>query len=266
MDATYESQHVQSGLNRQSEESVAPVASQHHHPISEASRPKNVGRMERYLSLGIGAALALSGLSRGKMSGLLLLAGGGALLYRGATGHCYGYEALGIDTASHSDSSVIPAQQGQWAEKSVAVNRSPEELFTYWRNLENLPDVMPHLKRVTVENSERSHWVAEGPFGSELHWDAEIFNERENELIAWRSLPGGDIDTAGSVHFKSLGHDRGTEVKVTMKYNPPGGKMGAMIAFLSGYGLQGELTEDLRNFKRKLETGELATAEARVPH
>jgi uncharacterized membrane protein len=229
------------------------------------ARPVNVGRMERYVSMGLGAALGLAGLSRGRLPGLLLAAVGGGMLYRGVTGHCYTYAALGLDTAEHPDATVVPAQQGEHVEKAIAINRSPSELFNFWRDVSNLPQVMRHIKHVEVESPQRSLWTAEGPFGRELLWEAEIFNERQDELIAWRSLPGGDIETAGSVRFKPLGQDRGTEVRITLKYNPPAGKVGAMIATASGRGLKQEITEDLRNLKQKFETGEIPTAAMAEP-
>jgi uncharacterized membrane protein len=222
----------------------------------------NVGRMERYLSTGLGAVMGMAGLSRGRLPGLLLVVGGGSLLYRGLTGHCHLYDALGIDSAEHPEATALPAQQGEHVEKAVAINRSAEDLFAFWRDVTNLPRVMPHIRRVEALDSMRSRWTADGLFGRELQWEAEIHNERPNELIAWRSLPGSDIDTAGSVHFKPLGHDRGTEVRLSLKYNPPGGKLGAMIATISGRGLEQEVTEDLRNLKRWLEAGEIPTAAA----
>lgn len=222
--------------------------------------PVNISRMERFLSTGLGVTLGLAGFMRGQLSGLLLAVGGGSLLYRGLTGHCHLYDALGIDTAEHPDATALPAQQGQHVEKAIAINCPPEDLFAFWREVSNLPQIMLHIKRVEALSPERSRWTAEGPFGRELQWEAEIFNERQNELIAWRSLPGSDIETAGSVRFKPLGHDRGTEVRLSLKYNPPGGKLGAMIATLSGRGLSQEVTEDLRNLKRRFETGELPTA------
>lgn len=221
--------------------------------------PVNVGRMERYFSTGLGVALGLAGLAKGRLPGMLLMAGGGGLLYRGLTGHCHLYDAMGMDTAEHQEYQVIPAQQGEHVEKAIAINRPAAEIFAFWRDVANLPQVMPHIKRVEPIDATKSRWTAEGPFGRELQWEAEIFNERPGELIAWRSLPGGDIETAGSVRFEELSHDRGTEVRLSLKYNPPGGKLGAMIATVSGRGLKQEITENLRNLKRQLETGELAT-------
>jgi uncharacterized membrane protein len=117
---------------------------------------------------------------------------------------------------------------------------------------------MRHLERVDAIDRHRSHWVTEGALGKKVEWDAEIFNDRENEVIAWRSLPDGDVDTTGSVRFKQLDADRGTEVTVSLKYDPPAGKVGAWIAGLFGEGLEARIEEDLRNLKRLMETGEVS--------
>jgi uncharacterized membrane protein len=114
---------------------------------------------------------------------------------------------------------------------------------------------MKHIKKVTSTDPLRSHWVAKGPLGKELEWEAEILNERENELIAWRSLPGGDIETAGSIHFNPSMQHGATRVTLSMKYNPPAGKVGARIADWIGDGLERKLEEDLQRFKHVMETG-----------
>jgi uncharacterized membrane protein len=141
-------------------------------------------------------------------------------------------------------------------EKAVTVNRSPEELYHFWRHLENLPRFMSNLEEVH-ENGNRSHWVAKGPLGTKVEWDAEVINEKPNELIAWRSLDGAEVDNAGSVHFERLPGGRGTEVKVTLKYDPPAGKAGAAVAKLFGRDAEQEIEEDLRHFKQIMEAGEI---------
>jgi uncharacterized membrane protein len=118
---------------------------------------------------------------------------------------------------------------------------------------------MSHLDEVTVSGEGKSHWVATGPLKQRVEWDAEIINDRANELISWRSLPGGDIETAGSVHFAPLSHDRGTAVRVSIKYNPPGGRIGNAVAWMLGEGLERKLVGDLYNFKRAMEVGEVPT-------
>jgi uncharacterized membrane protein len=117
---------------------------------------------------------------------------------------------------------------------------------------------MQHLEGVRAEGS-RSHWVACGPLGHRVEWDAEIITDSVNELIGWRSLPGSEVDTAGSVHFRELPEGRGTEVRVSLKYDPPAGKLGAAVARLFGASPQSQVREDLRRFKQFMETGEIPT-------
>jgi uncharacterized membrane protein len=225
---------------------------------------QNINQQQRIVSALAGTALLLAGLTRGRWSGLLLGGTGAALIYRGATGHCELYHALGINTAKHSAQTAIAAQQGVRVEKSLTVNRSPEELFAFWRSPENLPRMMRHLVSVEPIDDTRSRWTASGPLGTQVSWEAEIFNEREPELIAWRSLPDSQVETAGSIHFASLGHGRGTAVVVSMKYNPPAGAVGDTIASLLGSGLQQELSEDLQRFKSMMEAGEVATTKGQT--
>jgi uncharacterized membrane protein len=209
--------------------------------------------MERILSMAAGAGLAGLALARRRWDGLLLGAMGAGLLWRGYTGRCQCYAALGINTADHNPATAVPAQHGVKIEKTIKIHRPPEELYRFWRDLENLPQVMGHLKKVERIDSQRSHWVANGPLGKQVEWDAEIINERADDLIAWRSLPGGDIDTAGSVHFNRTA-DGGTELTLSMKYNPPAGKIGAQIVDWLGDGLEHKLDEDLKRFKATMES------------
>jgi uncharacterized membrane protein len=224
----------------------------------------NVGETERIVSAVGGGALALYGLTRGSLGGIVLALVGGALVYRGATGHCNTYEALGMSTAregARGSRVSVPGNRGIKVEKSVTVNRSASELYSFWRNFENLPSFMDHLESVTVQDDKRSHWVAKAPAGTTVEWDAEIINEKENQLIAWRSLEGADVDNAGSVRFEGATGGRGTIVKVTLEYNPPGGIVGATIAKLFGEEPSGQVQEDLRRFKQVMEAGERSTTE-----
>lgn len=226
-------------------------------PAERANPPQNISNTEAQISTLGGAALLLLGLSRGKLGGLLASVVGGSLLYRGMTRHCHLYESLGINTASSNPATAIPAQQGVKVERSTVINRSAEDLYRFWRDLENLPRIMPHLRRVEVLDQKRSHWQAEGPMGKLVEWDAEIITEREPEVLSWRSLPGGDLATAGSVHFKSLGSDRGTAVTVSLKYDPPAGKVGATVASILGYGLKREMEESLNCFRELMESSQV---------
>jgi uncharacterized membrane protein len=220
----------------------------------------NVGDSERWLSMIGGGALTAYGLSRGDLGGLALALAGGALAYRGFSGHCPLYDTLGLNTAETGPATSVPAGQGFRFEKTIRIQRSPEDLFRFWRNLGNLPRIMKHLRSVTTTAGNRSHWVAEAPLGISVEWDAEIINERPNEMIAWRSLEGSNVDSAGSVHF-TRAPGGGTDVRVVLKYAPPAGRFGAAVASLFGESPEQQIEEDLRRFKQMMET-EATAAEA----
>jgi uncharacterized membrane protein len=222
----------------------------------------NVGDGERWASLVGGGLLAAYGLSRRTLGGLTLALAGGSLVYRGATGRCQLYGALGISTAEPRGARTsIPAGRGVKIEKSITILRSPQELYAFWRKFENLPRIMHHLESVRPGEGNRSHWVAKGPMGRRVEWDAEIITEKENVLIGWRSLEGSDVDTAGSVHFTPAPGDRGTEVKVSLKYDVPAGKAGTALAWLFGKAPGQQVQEDLRHFKQVMEAGTIPTLE-----
>jgi uncharacterized membrane protein len=151
------------------------------------------------------------------------------------------------------------APQSRHVESSVAINRAPADLYRFWRDFQNLPRFMPHLRSVQVDTGQRSHWVAQGPAGTTVAWDAEIIDDRPDALIAWRSLAGADVDQAGSVRFEEAPGGRGTFVRVCMEYYPPGGALGTVVATLFGEEPGQHIQEDLRRFKQLMETGETAT-------
>jgi uncharacterized membrane protein len=141
--------------------------------------------------------------------------------------------------------------------RSVVVNRSAEELYNYWHDLQNLPRFMHHLESVQVTGERRSHWVTKGPGGKRIEWDSEIIDDRPNELIAWRSLEGADVYNAGAVRFEPRPGGRGTIVKVDMEYYPPGGVAGTAFAMLFNEAPEQQIYDDLRRLKQVLETGEV---------
>ncbi|MGB7923327.1 MAG: SRPBCC family protein, partial [Pyrinomonadaceae bacterium] len=149
--------------------------------------------------------------------------------------------------------------------KSIAINRSPEELYSFWRDFENLPRFMNHLESVRTTGEGRSHWVAKAPAGTTVEWDAEITEDRPNELIAWRSLEGSDVANSGSVRFERATGGRGTFVRVEIDYDPPGGVIGAGIAKLFGEEPEQQVGADLRRFKQVMETGEVVLSDATLP-
>jgi len=223
-----------------------------------AARPNaaaiNVGYNERIAGAVGGPLLALYGLTRGTPIGMGLVAGGGYLLYRSLTGHCPVYQALGVTTARRTS-------EPMHAEKSVTINRPAEDLYRFWRNFEQLPRFMKHLDSVSVSGDRRSHWVAHGPAGTHIEWDAEITEDQPNELIAWRSLEGAEVPNAGTVRFEPATGGRGTVVRVALDYRPPAGALGAAVATLFGEAPQQQIEGDLRRFKNIMEAGEIpATA------
>lgn len=217
----------------------------------------NVGPVERGLSLASGMALLAYTLSRQPKMGLPLGLEAGYMVYRGATGHCVFYQMLGINRAKAN------GHEGILVERAVTVGRPRAELYRMWRNFENLPRFMHYLESVHVEDADsgRSHWVAKGPLGRQVEWDAEVIEERENELLVWKSLPGSLVESMGRVEFVDAPGGRGTIVHVSMQYNPPAGSLGAAFAKLFGKEPGLQIKEDLRRFKQIMETGEIPTVE-----
>jgi uncharacterized membrane protein len=207
--------------------------------------------IERWASLIGGGAMVLMGLRQGSLRGALTALAGGGLLYQGATKQStiqQAQEAIGIN-------------QPIKVEKTVTINKPADELYRYWHNFENLPTFMKHLKSVNVYNEKRSHWIANAPLGNSVEWDADILEDRQNEFISWASVEGADVDNSGFVRFKKAPGDRGTEVKVVLEYNPPGGALGATVAKLFGEEPEQQIGDELRRFKMLMETGEIATTE-----
>ncbi|AVH69475.1 SRPBCC family protein [Nostoc sp. 'Lobaria pulmonaria (5183) cyanobiont'] len=207
--------------------------------------------VERWASLIGGGAMVLMGLKQGSLRGALTALAGGGLIYQGATKQStiqQAQDAIGIN-------------QPIKIEKTVTINKSAEELYRFWHNFENLPTFMKHLKSVRVYNEKRSHWIANAPLDNSVEWDAEILEDRENEFISWASVEGADVDNSGFVRFKKALGDRGTEVKIVLEYNPPGGALGATVAKLFGEEPKQQIGDELHRFKMLMEAGEIATTE-----
>ncbi|HEX4124456.1 MAG TPA: SRPBCC family protein [Tepidisphaeraceae bacterium] len=237
-------------------------------PGSKENKPAdrtNVGGTERIGSAVAGALLTLVGLRRRSIPGLALAALGGALIQRGAIGQCSFYKAIGVDTSdeSHRGHTENLARSGIHIEDAMTIDRPAQELYEYWRNFENLARIMTHVKSVQVLDNRRSHWVVDAPVvaGGSVEWDARITDDEPNHRIAWRAEDGAAVDSAGEVLFRKALGDRGTEVHVYLRYLPPGGKLGHWIATAFGKSPRRQIREDLRNFKRIMEVGELVTTE-----
>lgn len=219
----------------------------------QSERMTNVGETERLVSAVAGGALLVFGLSRKSLGGLTLAAIGAALGYRGVTGHCDVYERLGIDAGgAHRNVGNL----GVKIDESIVVNAPPERVYAFWRNLENLPRLLSHVERVDVVDLTHSRWAVRGPAGAPMSWDAELINDKPGELIAWRTIDSRIVNHAGSVTFEP---DRqGTRVRVSLQYDPPGGRFGHAVASLVSADAGTQVAYDLAAFKRALEEGKLA--------
>jgi uncharacterized membrane protein len=233
---------------------------------SDRESATNVGKLEREVSLVVGATLGLLALTKPiSLRGLLLGGAGVAMIHRGVTGRCQLYKSLGINTVESDKASRSAPESSDYfhrgihVEETILINKPASELYAFWRSLDNLPKVMRHLKEVKVIDAKKSHWVAKAPLGFSVEWDAEIINENEGQLIAWRSTEDATVSSAGSVRFIERGEDRGTEVRVVLDYLWPGGKIGSAVARLFGEEPGLKIRDDLRRFKQKTETGETTT-------
>ena len=227
-------------------------------PYATGSSTLNVGDTERIVSATAGALLTTVGVKSGSF---LLTALGGYLVFRGASGYCPISQAVGRNTAE--DSHIEPLE----ISRSITINKPREEVYQYWRKLENLPTFMKHLQSVEQLDERRSHWVAPVP-GTEkidaignLEWDAEIVEEVPNERLLWRSVAEATVDNAGEVRFQDAPPGRGTEVHVTIRYSPPAGQLGKSVANLFQPAFRQMIKEDIRRFKRIMETGMIPSNE-----
>jgi uncharacterized membrane protein len=209
----------------------APVADQESRPI------------EKWVYVAGGAALAL--------------AAGGALVARRMMSD------QGEDS-DHSPAAVVGHNAGVRVEKTVTIDKQPDELYRFWRNFENLPRFMTHVESVRVDDDTRSHWVVKAPAGQTVEWDAEIINDIPNELIAWKTRHA-DIANAGSVRFRLAPGGTSTEVTVNLEYDPPAGKVGQMVARAFGEDPNRQVEDDLRQFQQLMAAGDVLPSGGTTP-
>ena len=218
----------------------------------------NIGGTERLISGLVGAALLALILRKKRFRPVLFPVATG-LIAKAFTGYSAKRRTNGVAGPGGPVSPVASVGRGQGikVEQSVTINRPVLEVYRFWRNFENLPRFMDHLESVTVIDETRSHWVAKGPAGTRVEWDAVIHNEVDDELIAWRSLPSSEVNNAGSVHFTPTADATGTEVRVVLSYEPPAGKVGAAVARLLGEEPSKQVEEDLRRLKQVMDSGDI---------
>lgn len=223
--------------------------------LNQPPYTRNVGSWERLLSVGGGLGLIAAGLHRRGFTGVFLAGLGAGLIGRGASGYCPVYDKTGISTTP-SQRAGVPDNLGVKVEQSLLLNLPREGLFRFFRDFTNIPRFMKRIEQVDVIDNERSHWIARLDDGRSLEWDVRIINEHPNELIAWESLPGAPVETAGSLRFTPapVEFGEGTEVRIVLAYNIPGNLFQNLRMRL--FGAQDEapfLQEDLLNLKLFLE-------------
>lgn len=221
----------------------------------------NLNQTERIVSGVLGGGLLAYGLKRGDSTGTALLVIGGILGLRGATGHCQIKDLLNADSVKTNVQSWLSGKIE--VKKAITINKSPMELYAFWRNFENLPQFMNNLESVITVDDLRSYWKAKAPLGYTVEWQAEITDEILNEKIAWRSLEGADIPNSGSVEFRPT-TNRGTEVVVHITYEAPAGKFGLLAAKIFGEAPSQQISEDLRRFKSLMEAGLIMNIEGQT--
>jgi uncharacterized membrane protein len=223
-------------------------------PMSATLEPaRKTHDLESWACLAGATAIIAYGFSRRSAPGAWLAVAATPLAYRGLTG-----QWPRVNGRRNGDTrTVLAGNRGIHVREAIRLEKPVEEVYRFWRQLPNLPRFMSHLDEVRDLGNGRSHWVAKGPAGMNVEWDAEIINEVENQVIGWRSLPGSDVVTAGSVNFDVVRDGRSTQVTVHLQYAPPAGKAGALIATLFGKEPSQTIREDLRHVKHLLEAGEI---------
>lgn len=220
----------------------------------------SISNTERAMSGAAGTLLGLWGLRHGGVGGVIGAIAGGALLARAATGH----SLVPTTRAERALASRQGWRSAAVAEERVIINRPRAELYAFWRNFSNLPQVMPHLKRVDVLDSMRSHWVMALPMGKEIEWISAVIDDRPDERIAWKAEAESQVANSGWVEFRDAPGGEGTELRAQVAYEPPGGEIGQMLAKLWPQSPDAMLQENLRTFKSRVESGDIALSPAGV--
>ncbi len=171
------------------------------------------------------------------------------------------HERPGTDQSPGTGISV-PGNQGVKVMRACTIRKPAAELYAFWRQVENLCMIIKHPVEITARNGRESHWAASAPFGGDrVEWDAVIINDEKDRLIAWRSLEGAEVPNAGTVRFEPAPGGQGTEVTVQLEYNPPGGRLAALFAKLTGEEPKQQVAAALSRFKALMEAGEIPTIE-----
>lgn len=226
------------------------------HPTDLA--PTNMDDTERWLSIAGGALLGIGALKLRGVAGVAMGVVGAGLVYRGISGSDPVYRAIGVDRAGDHPSprglSGLVEAKPLYLEGTVIVLRSADELYAHWRDLENLPELMSSVRSIeALGDGTRSHWKMFVAPGVLLEFDATIVYDKRNRRISWRADEDSTINHHGTVSFKPLGRDRGTQVRVELGYDVPGGAVGRAVAGLLDTFSEKHLVADLERFKADME-------------
>lgn len=227
----------------------------------------NLSANGRTMSLVGGIALlTFALLQRNKLS-LPAFLGGLGLLYHSTTGNSPINSVLNRNTAvnSNSQSVSVPHEQGIHVERAITIDRPVEDLYNFWRDPANMPQVMGYVESIEPIGKNRTHWTIKSPVGGmKVEFDSEIYTDTPNEVISWRSLPGSQVQNAGSVRFKPAPAGRGTEVHLKVEFVPPGSPLAQVVLKLFGDVPNQFFAQSLRELKQMMETGEKATTEGQT--
>jgi uncharacterized membrane protein len=221
----------------------------------EANKRANIAESERLPSLVIGGCLVAYGLVRRTPAAVALGVIGAGLIHRGITSECVAYRALGVNNAPSdgNPNAAVRHNEGVRVDKSITINSSPEKLYNFWRDFENLTRISEKAVAVTKTGDKTYHAVGKIPFGRTLEADVEVINDVPNELIAWTSRAGAIAQSAGTIQFRAV--DGGTVVRLEVEYHLIGGQVGPFVAGLFGKDWNREVEEDLWHFKQLMEVG-----------
>jgi len=229
---------------------------------AESSDGPNVGKFERIASGVLGGAIALQGLRRRGLRGLLMAVGGGYLMYRGASGQCGLYSRAGIDRSGSTDSARPEVSHtAPEVQRSITVGRPAEELHEYWRDAEQLNQLLGEFATIEERSEGRLHWTVNGPLDRTMEWETEFVEDREGEVLRWETVEGTRLPSEWTVRYQDAPGEQGTEVSLRVRFDPPGGAVGSALIERLGIAPKTIVAETLRRFRSLAETGEVPTLE-----
>ncbi len=231
-------------------------------PVKQTLSSENVGMIERWVSAIGGGALLAYGIARFDWPGAVFGLFGGGLLYRGVTGHSFAYQGLNINTAQRRRGETvteIPGKKGFRVQRSLTIQRSPEELYEFWYDIEKAPLYMQNIDTVTKTGERTSHWAAQTASGHTVEWNAELLEDLPGRGIAWHVHGNPTTANAGKIHFEATPDGHGSIVTLTLDYYSPQGPFWSNLSKRFSMIDDHETLETLRCFKEVMEAGEVAT-------